>query len=544
MEVPTDIEEETKQMLEAIAIKPLNITEEIEKADIEIITKNLNIKSDNQKLWFKRFIRVDNIILSHTSTLLNHIDLADPDDFADLLQLTFNLKNDTIKHITDINEHLDMELFQAFNNQPREIQFEISLKFFMINGINNFFKGSDYQNKLIEILNKMVSTEIEIIEFVLRDPVDCLQNLVDACLKGSDVALSLLEELKVFLKLEYQGEELGVSLAKNGYDKYLCVDSELEVFENATKSLVEKNICTADLIGKDIFLVKLYQAINAKEMKTALFWLKGCNSIYLHLTKYYMPLLLFISQIMEHSRSDIHSFSTDNIAILEMCITFITNLVDKIKTENLLNEEDISYLEKWLSSEDLPNRYYFEKLYNENIDYTKMLFDGNFQDHDRTWNTGRLLEILPFATVQEWRLITSGILKQNVDVSTYFQILIDCLSLIRKLVKPGNLRGLSCLEYSVKNLSIIIKECILPIVDSYNAQLIIWETICQFVSELPKEIQESCSFQLFNILVPLLESLKKKNEKVYNQAALDLIPLKGTETCDLICKIMLESKKT
>lgn len=554
-------------MLATLAVKPRDEDDEIREADIELIIKNVSDSSKSQRKWFKALLGLDEIIMSDercVECLESNLHLAECEDVKVILEkivTTFGAvppdqQCNKIKHIgLDCLKHLSLEQ-----------QVDTVRWFFVTFGTSVSFLTDDFHLVATEVFNKAVKMTrkkdqffSEFVSLCMQSPPEVVTKILHEGLtnpKQVPLMIEVLECLNPILSVY----ELDKMTAASGNEKMSIVtlllssvmkndlsDLEKSNFVNFAVALVNRSIVDGSVFLRRCLLPALHENLSVRNWSQLLLWLETLHSftdgtVTSCIGVPECPLLVVLAQVLEVSRWNILTFSAGAVAVCDEACSIVRSVMKTFLGTKATEDREVKWLQIKLDKFVSPlNKSYFSKLWtkfgrewasapsNMIIFLLEAMQDDDFsRDSNRKAVENKehyvlfpLSKVLPLCTAMEWKMLAKGmkILYMNKLESSVplINIFADSVLLLLTVIKQKGIQEnecvLSCLDYCIRNLGLILKDETVSRLKSVPTedQVKIFIKILHVLGRLPPSIKDSCSIVMLNILIEFLPEVMNRS---------------------------------
>ncbi|XP_021914752.1 uncharacterized protein LOC110827415 isoform X2 [Zootermopsis nevadensis] len=557
-------------MLSSMAVKPREEDDEIREADIELIIKNVSDKSKSQKKWFKALLALNEVISDNCADCLkNNLYLAEYEDVKAILEKT--IATIESKHgDREWRDKIKRIGLDSLKQLALQEQVEIVQWFFKKFGTSVDFLTDSFHVVATEVFNKAVKRTgnenkflSDFVGLCVESPVEVITRVLQEGLKNSKQIVLMVEVLECLNPIygAFEAADMG---AASGNEKMIIVtcllneamkndlnDQEKSNFVNFVIALINHNIVNGSAFIRRSLLPALYNSLCVKTWSLLLLWLEVLRSftdgrIKNHTDVPECPLLVMLAQVLEVSRWNLITFSPGAVSVCEEALLVVRTVMKMFLSTKTVEDKEVKWLQMKLDGFLSPlNKSYFSQLwskfgrdwapapYNINTFLLDVIQNDEFSDETGkkvvelfrgSENKENLFhfsfsKLLPLCTPTEWKILAKRMKEINICTSKVespgpqMHLFADSVLLFLFVIKREGIQenecALSCLDYSIRNLGLVLKEEINTQLKSLptEEQAKILIKILHILGQLPPSIKDTCSILMLNVLVELLPEI-------------------------------------
>lgn len=547
-------------MLSSMAVKPRDEDDEIREAGTELIIKNVSDKSKSQRKWFKALLGLNEIMSDKkcADCLKDNLRLAEYEDIKVILEKAVTAlepecgdgERDKIKRIAlESVKHLSLKQ-----------QVEIVQWFFKTFGTSDTFLTEGFNMVATEVFNKAVKASVkndkffsEFVSLCMQSPVEVITKILGEGLMNSK-QISLMVEVLECLDPICRVCELDDIKAASGNEMTLVIcllndavknglsDLQKSNFVKLVVALINHNIVDGSVFFRRCLLPALRESLSMRSWSLLLVWLEALHcftdGIVLSSTDVRdCVLLVVLAQVLEISRWNLLTFSVGAASVCEEAITVIRRVLKTFLDTKTTEDKEVNWLQIRLHECLSPlNKSYFSKLWTKfgrewspgpysattflldilQIDEVDGKVTDLFQRLDSTENSilFSLSKLLPLCTATEWKTIAQRFKEVSIYTNKISPVPVhlfaDSVLLLLFVVEREGFTedecALSCLDYCVRNLGLILKDEIIQHINILKTeeQVKILIKVLHVLGRLPPSIKDACLIVMLNVVVELV----------------------------------------
>ncbi|CAB3384681.1 Hypothetical predicted protein [Cloeon dipterum] len=549
-------------ILSGFKMKPVT---EIDLADLGKVISKLENSETQNKEWLLALLKKEGCLKEERTVdlIAQHSTIWDLDVVSALIQLARNNNGNSERINT-----LAMEAFKALNMQDQK---SVICSFFEENGVNEYFMLPNFETEVTTTLN--MSSYVERLKekwlpqylfLSLQSPKRLVEKSVSTGIstrgQGSLIAIAL-SEVSSLCYLPFKGSTLLLDSLKTAMKKIDPTKSHLAHF---VKQLEEKKLITAVTFLKQCLLPALKSDLSSYRIPQLLLWIQLLKLVLMAERPELVDLegkislavlLAVLAEILQRASWVLGKFKHAESLLRAETVLLVRCLALKY-ANSVANPKDKELL--WLQSGLLRltshNRAHFSAIWTRfNQAVPSMNMGSLLLSKDAMYQRSGmppggpdqllspLLILLPSCCTPEWRLLITSLAKvlstynttdqepEEADEREEIKMLPDAIRLVVTALmlqalmlsqqQPpddanySNECALACLENSVRNLGIIMKEEWLPklndVSDVENGIGVVRQ-VALLLRSLPSAIASSCSLALSGVLQEAHEVLLLK----------------------------------
>lgn len=503
-----------------IAAKPHMEEDEIKQADIETIINNIRDPSKKQNKWLKALLSEQNLTLERDvlNTVKEYLFLFDKEDVCNLLQIVVS---NVSKGPENSNELKQLAL-DSMIHLNLDTQINILHNFVKGNGFITTLSTENFRSVLIETFNKIVMSEDKVSQFyptIVRLSLQSGKEVIIRAVSDGVInenrrnlmvdVLSMLKPLCNSVDIQVSDKPILPYVLNDCFNKTeLLSDNQKCNLPIFIKRLAQRGLISSrNFIIDFVFPSLLNSNWKRKQIDLDVLLVLLDTDHNLNIT----CILLFLMQILEHSRWHINSFSENAVSVCEKVIKCINTLINMCL--DTITEAEKKFLKAQTNSFKSLNKIHLRKLFaldNVPTDNKLVLYAYNFDTVKGFDVDGitvlNLIQILPVSTESEWQGYFQMFATETSNFFLFLNAVSDSLKVLGSLCDDKtDINVKNCLAYCVRNLALIVMNNMPKDCSEFNA--LAFCNICQVIEKLPKS-QQAESFTLFmKLLIQLLKSV-------------------------------------
>ncbi|KAL0895667.1 hypothetical protein ABMA27_011746 [Loxostege sticticalis] len=541
LEVSSVAEHPVVEMIKQISLKPDDINDILTNSDTDTIIETIE-NSEDKGTWVrallnKRRLYEDESLMEVVSNNFNV--LSEPECY----ELYSDIRSYMYEN-PDHEDYFDDFIVRLFQHCDNAHKHEILERYFNHNNFIDMAETDDFRNMMTETFNKLIVAPdadlTDILCLFLQRPRKVYEKIFSLAAENAQQTSIMLKAMLLLHKFSnhfylYDTEPCIIKVAKSAFDN---LDSEAKQhnFINFICALKNSNSITGTKLLMLIIMPHIHKALLKRDLVSLNIQCKLLKDAFTleELTPYRAPMLAMLGQILDLVRWKINTFVPLAPETVDLALDLQCSIISTYHSE--IPENELNWLKRRLKhlKHEL-NVYYYRKLWDPPGNNLVEILSGYTIDNEVDIEdlVAWLSKAICSATQKEWGIIWDSL--SSLGDSQALDILHNAVSLVTLAERSNRMENTwPCVLYLYRNFVYTIRYKFFkePLT---NDQV---ENVLDKVIVTSNVVNEDSMEELSNVLIPLFAYLaEKKSEYTFNIANYLTNKCKSSKLTDILTKV-------